>query len=123
MSGPFPTRKSPIETGQVDGIEWATVEAPLYGAVNGYVRVPEGHPWFGLDYEAIDVEVHGGLTYGAVGIAGHWIGFDTLHGGDIWPGNPGYQPRAPFDVNWDADMVARETKKLAAAVAAEGGVK
>src|SRR5438270_834768 len=33
----------------------------------GYVAVPPGHPWHGLeDYAAyrLDVEVHGGITYG-----------------------------------------------------------
>lgn len=120
MNGPFPTRKAPLETGRVDGINWATVEAPVYDAVNGYVQIPQGHPWFGLDYDDIDVEVHGGLTYGKVDAAGHWIGFDTLHCGDIWPGNPGYQPRAPFDINWTPAMVAAETKSLAKKVAAEG---
>lgn len=74
------------DSGVEAGIQWATCTAPLYGAVNGYVRITEGHPWFGLGYDAIEVDVHGGLTFGSD--SDGWIGFDTLHSGDIWPGLP-----------------------------------
>ena len=33
------------------------------GAWCGYVGVPESHRSFGLDYDAVEVEIHGGLTY------------------------------------------------------------
>ena len=29
----------------------------------GYLGVPKDHPWYGKDYDEVDVEVHGGLTY------------------------------------------------------------
>ena len=29
----------------------------------GYTRIPPGHPWHGKDYDDIDVDVHGGLTF------------------------------------------------------------
>lgn len=67
------------------GLDCLIVRAPATGALCGYVGVPAGHPWHGLDYytsrydddgnevelspaEASlnDVEVHGGLTF-----AGH----------------------------------------------------
>lgn len=104
--------KEPIATGTEAGIEWATFEAPVYGAVNGYVRLPEGHPWLAFDlqmYDGPDVDVNGGITYGPTD--DRWIGFDTLHAGDYWPG----VPYGPFrgDTRWDAAMVADETKKLA----------
>ena len=40
-----------------------TCAAPLWGAVNGYVKIPAGHHWHGLGYDEIDVEAPGGLTY------------------------------------------------------------
>lgn len=62
-----------------------------HGYANGYVGVPEGHPWFGRHYDAVDVSIHGGLTYGrnhlpviekdgGPVIDGlYWFGFDTCH--------------------------------------------
>jgi hypothetical protein len=80
------------------------------GYGNGYVAVPPGHPLHGLHYDAVDVDVHGGLTL-ANGTEfiyenpmikrediefldgevpeGYWIfGFDTCHAFDSlesWP--------------------------------------
>ena len=58
----------------------------------GYVRIPVGHPWFGVSYADLDdVHVHGGLTYSSYGIDEEtrkliknewWIGFDCAHCGD-----------------------------------------
>lgn len=110
-----PNRMTAIDGGVEDGIEWATVRAPLWGAVNGYVRVPEGHPWHGLDYDDIDVEVHGGLTYSD----GEWIGFDTLHGWDIWPGTP---IRPQGGIEWSDAKVVVEARSLASKVAAAAEV-
>lgn len=74
------------------------VLTPL-GFRNGYVRVPEDHPWYGRDYDLIDdqVEVHGGLTFAGElspdtyaarggsldGIPDGWyVGFDCAHAWD-----------------------------------------
>lgn len=113
-----------VDHGVENGIEWATLKAPMYGAVNGYVRIPEGHPWQGLGYDAIPqsfedgpafVSAHGGLTFDKY----DWIGFDTLHAGDIWPGHGG----AFLDtasIYWTPDMVAERTRRLARQIAAAG---
>jgi len=59
------------------------------GALNGYVGVLPDNPLFHCDYDELDVEVHGGLTF-----AGHisymdanvwWFGFDTQHAWDFAP--------------------------------------
>lgn len=106
-----------VDGGVHEGIEWATCKAPVFDAVNGYVRVPEGHPWHGLDYdsEEIDVEVNGGLTYGSVD---GWIGFDCLHLGDWWPGEG--VPKEPFAKAWTPGLVAVVTRRLASQVAKAG---
>lgn len=59
---------------------------------NGYVIVSKNHPWYGLHYDKIDAEIHGGLTFAGVNISGQpqeskttdaWIvGFDTGHSTD-----------------------------------------
>ncbi len=62
---------------------------------NGYVRIPEGHPYYEKTYDDIPVDVHGGLTFsdhifenGKHFSDGYWVGFDTAHYGDdlqSWP--------------------------------------
>lgn len=68
-----------------------------HGWGNGYVKLVEGHSWYGMDYENIPVSIHGGLTFSRLldnennnkGFdSGFWIGFDTSHFGDNlseWP--------------------------------------
>jgi hypothetical protein len=59
-----------------------------HGYGNGYIGIPPEHPWFVKDYDSIEVNVHGGLTYSANRAPNEkpdgfwWIGFDTCHGGD-----------------------------------------
>ena len=53
----------------------AEVVATPMGHRCGYVTVPEGHPCAGKDYDELDVDVHGGLTYAD----GHQFGFDCAH--------------------------------------------
>lgn len=49
---------------------------------NGYVALPEGHKYFGVDYNSIEVDVHGGLTFSQQ-IGNYWVvGFDTAHWND-----------------------------------------
>lgn len=110
-----PAQMNPVDQGTEDGVYWVTCRAPLYGAINGYVRIPQGHPWFGLGYDAIDADVHGGLTYSG-GNEG-WIGFDTLHSGDIWPGLPSSLRFGPAK-HWTPELVAEEARRLARQVAA-----
>lgn len=76
------------------------------GYANGYVAIPKEHPLYGISYDDVDIDVHGGLTfaeksevvndlfdknkteyleselpngYWVLGI-GYWVfGFDTMH--------------------------------------------
>lgn len=72
----------------------------LQGNLCGYVAVPKGHPAYGQNYDHVDVEVHGGLTYGRPcqeeGPICHvpkpgepddvwWLGFDCAHAYDLVP--------------------------------------
>lgn len=62
------------------GIHCAIYLGGVAVSFNGYVRLPDGHPWLGLHYDNIPADVHGGLTYAE----GNWIGFDTGHAFDYW---------------------------------------
>lgn len=94
------------------GFQCHIIMHPSLGHRCGYVGVPKGHPWFGIDYDGCTlgtecpnialresepdgyhscydhspnglVEVHGGLTYAASDDEGWWyFGFDFAHSGD-----------------------------------------
>lgn len=61
----------------------------LFGMLNGYVVIPEGHPWYGLTFSdptLTHVQVHGGVTLAEKGEDKNWyVGFDTNHSMDGAP--------------------------------------
>ena len=74
------------------GLPCQIKRSPGLGHLCGYVGVPPNHPYAGLDYDDVDVEVHGGLTFSAkdtleLGFqAGYyWFGFDCAHSRDYTP--------------------------------------
>lgn len=102
------------------------------GALCGYVGLPEGHQFYGKDYDAPDVEVHGGLTFAnkcteSDDEAAHichvpgpgepdnvwWFGFDCAHSGDV---SPSYdrQYREHYSSYKTFAYVKHEVTKLAA---------
>lgn len=95
----------------------------------GYVEVPKGHPYFGAEYDAVSVDVHGGLTYSSAAFGadkddprdgdGWWFGFDCAHAGD---GNIEDDPRWPRPDRGPArsqEYVEQECESLAAQLAAK----
>lgn len=78
-----------LANGKHAGFEWVVVHNGM-GYRCGYVKVPPGHPWHGVDYNELDCSVHGGLTFSekdepcdAPGPDdGYWVGFDCAHSGD-----------------------------------------
>lgn len=97
MFGPGPWENEP------DRVEWtlgafACLARRTYnGAWCGYVGVPEGHPWWGVDRNDIPARGHSGITWASesdpesdmchVGIDAprYWIGFDCNHASDLSP--------------------------------------
>lgn len=70
--------------GMHDGYQWVVTKTPELGTHNGYVCVPEDHPWMllGDDYDRIVNNVpFGEITFHH----GRWFGFDTMHAGQYWP--------------------------------------
>jgi len=60
----------------------------MCGEYNGYVSLPPDHPWHGVHYEDIPMDIHGDLTYSIMEAERWVIGFDTCHFGDTaqrWP--------------------------------------
>ena len=111
------------------GIEWHTHKSHLYG-VNGYMQIPEGHPWSDLSYQEIDAEegvkdepeVDGGaweLTFKN----GAWIGFDTQHAWDSWPDMSfPWRPDGtePYDTQWTTELVAVNARRWCYLIAEAG---
>jgi hypothetical protein len=86
------------------GLPCLAVRHRLNGHWCGYVGVAEGHPCFGSNGEDAYLEVHGGITFGAMcdpseptatgvchiaapGEPDHvwWLGFDCAHAFDLQP--------------------------------------
>ena len=73
-----------------NGLKCRIVRNPITGTLCGYVGVPKGNKFFGVDYDSGEVndlnEIHGGLTYSEMGDDGYWyFGFDTAHSDDFLP--------------------------------------
>ena len=57
--------------------------------LNGYIRIPENHPWHQKNEDQIKVKVHGGITHAGyhklIDDGQWWIGFDCAHFNDQIP--------------------------------------
>ena len=112
-----------VASGTHRGVEWHTHESPFYG-VNGYMQIPEGHPWSILTYGEINRRVSesdterfdGGareLTYKS----GAWIGFDTQHAWDFWPDS--CYPAVAGSTMWTPELVAENARRWCDLIADE----
>ena len=118
---------------EATGLPCLIVRGPV-GALCGYVGLPPGHRYFGVDYDNAEADVHGGLTFAggcqhtsedkgvchkpAVGEPDNvwWLGFDCAHCGDLTP-----KMSSRFDLDDEGyrnvDYVAQECARLAAQLA------
>lgn len=105
-----------IYTGTVvDLIEYKVKQHPVFVGFMGYAKLPADHPWRQLNADDIPVDVHGGITYGPD--SDGWIGFDTMHAGDMidmWHRPEGFQPIE--GKIWSPSRARLETIRLALAV-------
>jgi hypothetical protein len=120
------------------GLPCFTNRHPRYGFWCGYAGVAPGHPHYGKNYQQLEVEVHGGLTYSApcwpichTPKPGEpddvwWFGFDCGHAWDLSPGRR--MGRCGLDAErddpeWktyrDLAYVRRQTELLAEQLAAK----
>jgi hypothetical protein len=95
---------------------------PITLALCGYVTVPKKHHYYGLGYNDVMANVHGGLTFSD---DKGTFGFDCSHGGDLTPGillsvlksakDPSDYVRMTLDMDTyrTFEWVMDETEKLA----------
>lgn len=63
---------------------FAEKEVYFGGHLCGYVKIPKEHIYYGKEWDDIDIDTHGGLTYNEIHEE-HWIGFDCAHIADYVP--------------------------------------
>jgi hypothetical protein len=73
-----------------DGYKLLIMRGPA--SLCAYIGVPKGHPLYGKDYDEVDIDCHGGLTFSGEGsqdtsvyrTPGYWyFGWDYAHFGDV----------------------------------------
>ncbi len=71
-----------------DEITIMVLQGPM--SVCAYLGIPKDHPTAGKDYNDVDLDCHGGLTFGEVGNGKsydeslYWYGWDYAHAGDAF---------------------------------------
>lgn len=78
-----------LSKGEHLGLQWVTTHNTM-GYRCGYVRLPQGHPWYGLGYDDVPADCHGGITFAEADVpcdapgpdVDWWIGFDCAHAFD-----------------------------------------
>ena len=108
-----------LSRGEHSGFEWV-VAYNRFGYRCGYVRIFNIHPWYGKNYHEIEVDVHGGLTFGKFDKnRDYWLGFDCNHYGDS--PDPSLSSAFKFFLGGtikDQEYVEHECQKLCEAAAA-----
>lgn len=99
----------PVDHGAIGSIRWAVCPHPDLVARNGYIHLPDGHPWL-TDERVRRDACPSDLTYDDT----HWLGFDTRHVWDRWPSDA----PTPWDAEkhtWSVAEVIQVTKHWAEA--------
>lgn len=109
------------------GLDCLAVRNRRLGHWCGYVGVPESHHYFGKDYDEVDADVHGGLTFadvcqendkehGICHIPEHgrpekvwWLGFDCAHLNDVSPGIASALPTTDRTRTWNISRASART--------------
>ncbi|PKY89716.1 hypothetical protein CYJ57_03130 [Falseniella ignava] len=109
----------------IDGEYLGLIRINTLNVLCGYVKLPENHPYIGLDLYDImhvnnplyELDVHGGVTFadyiegGCAHVGDYAIGFDCAHAGDYVPRFSDFTPLA--DGIWrDETFVINELKSL-----------
>jgi len=101
------------------GLQCRVLSSPFEGTLNGYVAVTEKHPAYGKSYDDLDIDVHGGLTFGSQGRKDSlrwpnpklwWFGFDTAHAWDYVKYRDGTESEGH---HWTIEEVTAEVEKMA----------
>ena len=81
------------------------------GHLCGYVILTTDNDYFGMDYDDIPVDCHGGLTYASDEGPNWVIGFDCAHYGDLQPFYNDFEGRIG-GVYRDMEFVTQECESI-----------
>jgi hypothetical protein len=106
------------------GVSCLVARMPDSGHVNGYIAIPNTHPWFGRELQAfreLNLEIHLSITYAMLfedkGQQIYVVGFDTF--GGYSPLSTVGDPERYYTFAW----VTAQTQLLASQARAAGKVK
>ena len=85
-----------------------------------YVKIPQEHEFYKKDYESIDIDVHGGLTYSRdylwvnenQRVEGWFIGWDYAHYGDYLGFAKFYSTDINQDKKWTTEEIFKDVKEV-----------
>ena len=104
-----------VRQGKYDGYEYFVVYV-INSWYCAYVILPEGHKYYGVQYDSIPIEAHGGLTFSNNHrlVDGKWcIGWDYCHIGDWTPLMPDHLQidwRGVPAHKWEPDEIVSDCK-------------
>lgn len=107
-----------LDTGEYNGFTYYILNLGTHPTA--YIQIPKEHKYFGKDYDEIDLDVHGGLTYSSKqlrleneAIEGWFIGWDYAHGGDYLGFVEKYSMpfRDYFEKKWTTEEILEEVRE------------
>ncbi|MDE5620467.1 MAG: hypothetical protein K2O29_01380 [Ruminococcus sp.] len=118
-----------LDSGTYNGYQYRIVSRGLHPCA--YVKLPEGHKYYGLDYVDIPVDCHYGLTYsdsyvdGLFVGNGWWIGWDYGHCCD-YSGFMMHEHWKDVDTSyckkWTTTEILKEVKQVIDQLNKSGGI-
>lgn len=99
-------RASALATGRVGAVEWIVAPGGGMPSLNGYLVLPNGHPWLTPhdDYDELSFDYGGGAEHAPREYTyrrGAWIGVDSGHYNDAWNNDELRARVKPFPERWD----------------------
>ena len=96
---------------------WCVINRhPYHNTLNGYIGIPETHPWYHIDYMDLGIRVHGGLTWADLCVPVFtvdedlwWLGFDCCHLNDL---DPYKEPGGRDETYKDMEYVEEQIKGM-----------
>lgn len=106
-----------LDEGNINGFDYKIINYGPHPCA--YVSLPSNHKYYNEDYDNIDINCHGGLTFGRITTfkpdkdIKFWIGWDYAHLGDY----SGLDIRYPSDFRvggkkWTTEEILEEVKNV-----------
>lgn len=117
-------KRKVLDSGQCMGFFYCILNLGTHPTA--YVRIPENHPYYKKDYNEIDIDVHGGLTYSKeyldIGelpaLDGWFIGWDYAHLGDYagWYEEKRYKALGLYEdaKKWTTEEIKEDVERVCA---------